>query len=190
MVTMISRFMDGSASLTLAELERDWPTMAGHERLDYCQSCGWLHEQTDFPDMLRFVMKRGGQEELSAIASSIAARLPQEEAFDFLAGVLQTAELSPASNIGQAIGLTKHPDAQNTLRSHLQSVWARESLWDDDKFLNWVAYDATTCIAHLLDLGASPGDFQEQVGKLSQHACSGNRHSCRNFLSKHYSWLR
>jgi len=39
-------------------------------------------------------------------------------------------------------------------------------------------------------LGAPASDFAEQVRKLSEHVCSGNRKSCRKFLSKHYSWLK
>jgi hypothetical protein len=68
-------------------------------------------------------------------------------------------------------------------------VWSHPTLWDAADFINWVGFDATTCIAHLIELGASPSDFTEQVRRLSEHVCAHNRKSCRNFLSKHYSWL-
>jgi hypothetical protein len=76
------------------------------------------------------------------------------------------------------------------LRAHLAALWSHPALWDHDDFINWVGFDATTCIAHLVELGAPSSDFTEQVRRLSEHVCSGNRDSCRNFLSKHYSWLK
>jgi hypothetical protein len=70
------------------------------------------------------------------------------------------------------------------------ALWSHPALWDDDAFTNWVGFDVTTCIAHLIELGAPPSDFTEQVRQLSEHVCSGNRDSTRNFLSKRYSWLK
>jgi hypothetical protein len=91
--------------------------------------------------------------------------------------------------MGQAIAGIKHPEAEKTLRGHLDGIWNHPKLWDDDDFLNWVAFDALTCIAHLIEAGAPKSDFEEQVKRLADHACSGNRHSCRNYLSKHYAWM-
>ena len=140
--------------------------------------------------MLRFLMEHAGPSEWSGIASSVAVHLPREEAFDILLRALRTTEIGRTSNIGQAIAITKHPDAEPTLRRHFQTIWAHPALWDDDKFLNWVAFDATTCIEHLIKLGVAPADFEEHVRQLSQHTCDRNRDSCRNFLSKHYAWLK
>ena len=184
-----SKFMDGSASMTFAKLEAEWPTWTESERLDFCGNCSWLHEQSDFPDMIRFVMRHGGADEWSAIAMSVASSLPQNEAFDVLVSALHALRIGKTSNITQAVAQTKHPEAEATLREHLQSVWERSSLWDNDPFVNWIAFDATTCIAHLLELGAPSADFEEQVRRLSRHVCSHNRDCCRNYLSKHYSWL-
>lgn len=185
-----SRFMDGSSSITLAELEREWPRWREHERRDFCNACSWLYEQSDFPDMLRFIMQHSGSDEWSAIALSVGCRLPQDEAFDILLRAMRTMNIGEAGNIAQAIAKTKHRDAEATLRDYLQSLWARASLWDDDTFSNRMAFNATTCIAHLIELGVSPADFEEQVRQLSRHVCSGNRDSCRFFLAKYYSWLQ
>ncbi len=190
MCSEVSRFMDGSASFTLTQLQAEWPTWIESERSDFCQNCCWLSGQLDFPDMLRFIVKHGKHDDRSAIALSIATNLPQDEAFKTLLGALRKAKTGKVSNLAQAIAQTKHAKAEITLRKHFQSIWAHKSLWGDDKFINWVAFDATTCIAHLIEIGASPNDFQDQVRQLSQHFCSGNRTSCRNFLSKHYSWLQ
>lgn len=185
----VSRFMDGSVSITASELQREWHTWTDEQRMDFCQSCCWLHEQPDYPDVLRFIMQHASPDEWSGIALSVASQLPCEEAFDILLRALRTVEVGRTSNIGQAIAKTKHPDAEPTLRRHLDAIWAHRSLWEDNKFLNWVAFDATTCIAHLIELGAVPSDFEGRVHLLAGHSCAGNRDSCRNFLSKHYGWL-
>jgi hypothetical protein len=188
----VSRFMDGSASIMVGELQSEWPAWTDEQRLDFCQSCAWLNKQSDFPDMLRYIMKQGGQDEWSGIANSVASALPCEEAFQLLLGALHASDaaLGSRSNIVQGIAITKYQLAETTLRQHLQTLWENPVLWNNDKFVNWPAYDATMCIAHLIELGASAADFEDQVRKLSQHVCPGNRDSCHNFLSKHYAWLK
>jgi hypothetical protein len=186
-----SRFNDGSASITALELEQDWDKWTEDMRTDFCHSCGLLELQADFPEMLRFIMEHGGPEQWAGIASSVARLLPRDEAFDTLVRALHNAELGPsAANIAQAIAHTKHPDAEVTLRRHLAALWEHPALWDGADFINWVAYAAMTCIAHLIELGAPPSDFSEQARRLSEHVCSRNRESCRKRLSKHYSWLK
>lgn len=185
-----SRFMDGSASISASELQREWPGWTEEMRSDFCQSSCFLDGQTDFPEMLRFIMEHGGPDDWSGIALSVASQLPREEAFDILVRALRSTELGRSSNISQAIAHTKHPDAESTLRSHLAALWSHHALWEDDAFVNWIAFDATTCIAHLIELGAPPSDFTEQVRRISEHICAHNRQSCRNFLSKRYSWLK
>lgn len=185
----VSRFMDGSAAITFQEFAREWPKWSERERQDFCGACSWLHQQADYPDILRYIMQHGGPDDWSAIANSVGTRLPRDEAYDLLTRVLRATDPGRGSNISQGISLTKHPEAESVLRAHLSSLWSHPSLWQDDDFTNWLAFEATTCIAHLIELGASPADFAEQVRELSKHACSGNRDSCRNFLQKHYSWL-
>jgi hypothetical protein len=186
----ISRFMDGSASITASDLQQEWPGWEEDIRMDFCESCSWLHEQHDFPEMLRFIMQHGGHDHWSAIALNVASQLPRDEAFNFLVRALHSMDIGSSANVEQAIAMTKHPDADATLRSHLATLWRHPALWDNADFMNWVGFDAVTCIAHLIELGASPADFNEQARKLSEHACSGNQESCRNHLSMHYSWLK
>jgi hypothetical protein len=185
----VSRFMDGSASITASELQLEWPAWPDDQRIDFCQCCCWLHKQPDFPDMLRFIMQHAAPNEWSGIAGSVASYLPRNEAFDLLVRALRTAEIGQTSNIGQAIAITKHPEAESTLRHHLQAIWAHRELWDNAEFTNWVAFDAITCIGHLIELGAEPNEFEGHVRQLAEHACAGNRRSSRTFLSKHYGWL-
>ena len=99
--------------------------------------------------------------------------------------------LIPLAAVPQAYPAAVHHRRfmQRVLRTHLSALWSHPSLWDDDEFINWIAYGATCSIEHLIDVGARPGDFADHVRQLAKHACAGNRDSCRNFLSKHYSWL-
>jgi hypothetical protein len=43
--TNVSRFMDGSASMTATDLEREWLAWTAWQRLDFCQSCCWLYKR-------------------------------------------------------------------------------------------------------------------------------------------------
>lgn len=185
----ISRFMDGSASMDVAELQREWPALTETDRLDFCQGCSWLRDQPDLPDMIRFVLQQAGPKEWSAIALPVASHLPRDEAFDRLYRALHLVGIGRAANITQAMALTKHPEAEPALRHHLAAILAHDGLWDDAEFVNWVAFDATTCIDHLIGLGAAPVDFEEPVRRLASHACDRNRDSCLGFLGQHYAWL-
>jgi len=186
----ISRFMDGSTAISAEELQREWPTWTEEQRVEFCQACCWLTGQSDFPQMVRFIMEHAGPDEWSGIAMSVASELPRDEAFDILLRALRSTDIGRSSNITQAIALTRHADAEPTLRAHLQTLWQNPGLWDDDEFLNWIAFEATTCISHLLELGVLAAEFEEQVRGLSEHCCSHNRESCSGFLSKYYSWLK
>jgi hypothetical protein len=181
-----NRFSDGSAAMTAVELRREWPSWTKDLQRDFCQNCRYLFGQPDFPDMLHFVMQRGDPEHWAATALQIAYCLPQQEAFDFLVQALEKSEIPRSSNIIQGIAETKHPSAESVLRKHLAMLWAHPALWEDAKFLNWVAAGATNCIAYLIELAASPADFVEQARRLSRHICFRNREKCQRRLSKHY----
>src|SRR5207245_5363734 len=113
-------------------------------------------------EMLRFIMQYGNASHWSGVARSVASCLPQNEAFDILVRALHGTEIGQTANISQAIAGTKHPDAETTLRRHLAALWVHPGLWDAADFINWVGFDATTCIAHVIELGAPPADFVEQ----------------------------
>jgi len=164
----ISRFMDGSASMTAEQLRREWPTWTEWERVEFCQSSVWLHKQIDYPEMLRFIMQHGAPRNWSATAGSIAVTLPAEEAFRFLEGALGASEVGNCSNIIQAIAITKHPDAEAILRKHLEAVWQQPELRKENDRVNLIAFEAKTCIDSLIALGVSPGEFEDKVRKLSQ----------------------
>jgi hypothetical protein len=186
----VSRFMDGSSSISMEQLQNEWTKWTDWQREDFCQSFAWLHKQCDFQDMLRFIMRHGTSKEWATIAGLIATKLPCEEAFKFLLRELQVVSTGNKSSLIQAVAITKHPDVKAELRQQLQIVCDDPAMWDDDSFLNWVANDAEECIRNLIELGASPDDFENQVRRLSQHICARNRESCRKRFSEYYSWLK
>jgi len=183
-----SRFLDGSASITASELERDWATWTEDLQIDFCQNCLYLFGQSDFREMLRFIMQHGSSKHWAAIALTVAYRLPQQETFDFLIRALRaTTDIASAANMTQGIAETKHPDAEAVLRDHLADIWMQPALWENSSSgINWIAYNATTCIDYLIKLGAPAADFAGHARRLSQHVCSLNRDSWKRHLSKHY----
>lgn len=185
---VVSKFQDGSATITLEELQNEWNTWTNEDQVQFCGACSWLNEHPQFADMLRFIMKNGGPEHWSAIALAVGSFLPRDEAFQLLVQALSQISTHTA-NVTQGIQVTKHPDASDVLRKHLEILWKAPNLWEDDSFNNWAAFDATCCIEHLLQLGASPKEFEAKVKALWEHPCAGNRDSVRNFLHKFYDWL-
>jgi hypothetical protein len=186
--TEVSRFSDGSASITLAELQADWSGWPETDKRDFCSACHALYERDDIADMLRFVMKNGNEENWSSVANLVSHALPMEEAFSGLKTALERTS-SMQGNLIQAIALTKHPDAAPLLREHLSLIWTRSDLWADDTFLNWTAQDAIHSIEHLIELGDNPADYEDKVRALAEHMCAGNRDSCSRWLHKYYHWI-
>lgn len=187
--TVISKFEDGSAILSFAELDSGWAIWNEQDRLDFCGSSSWLYEQSDFPVMLRFVIRHGNTEHWSAVAGSVAACLPKDEAFGLLRSILDRMGDECTSNITQAIAATKHPEATDILRNHLATIWKHPALWDDDPFVNWTAHSAVCCIEHLLQLEVAPSELEDLVRELSVHRCKGIRESCQMFFHKRYDWI-
>jgi hypothetical protein len=75
----IPRFMDGSATMTLEELRRSWPTWTVAERQAFSTSAPWLNEQADFAEILRSLSCMTS-EDLLAYIEAPKARQPAVEA--------------------------------------------------------------------------------------------------------------
>ena len=185
----VSRFLDGSAEITLTELEAGWSQWNEQERSDFCFASGWLTDHPDIPGILRFILKNGNSWNCSNIALSVASQLPQEEAFTELLRCLKKSAPGPAVNFSQAIARTKHPQAEATLRWFLRQLWSLPALWEDDGVFNWLAFDAVACIEHLITLGVSPAEFETEARALAAHPCAGTRESWQTILAKYYPAL-
>ena len=187
---VVSRFMDGSATITAAELKQDWSNWDEDEQIDFCQSCSWLHEQPDYPEMVRHIVQNASSQIFGCISNCVATALPSAEAHSELTQALQRTKNGEAGNVIQALTIAEHPDATGIIRRRLDEVWLDDRLWNDDPCFNWVADEAKVCIQHLLELGTSPEEFESMVHRLADHPCRGNRESCRNWLGPKYPWLR
>jgi hypothetical protein len=187
----ISRFSDGSASITLAELVSGWSGWSEADRVDFAQNCSWLRGQADFPDMLRFLIDAGDPLVWSSLASSVASVLSTDEAFTLLSRALDQTPLQERANLIQALGSTRHPDARRKVEAVLDEL-RRDgvTLWKDESFINWFAYTATFCVKYLIELGAPASDFEAFVRALSRHPCRQNRDTCSRRLGEAYSWLQ
>jgi hypothetical protein len=185
---IVSKFSDGSATMSFEQLQREWPDWSPGDRQEFCGACSWLGRQADFPDMLRFIMRHGGERHWNLIALQVAAYLPREDAYQALLHVLPQLKGGTA-NISQGIARTRHPKARAELSSLLERLWADPKLWDDDPFMNWPAFNVLCCIQHLLELGVSPRAHEQKVRLLSEHKCLGNRGSCSSYLRMYYPWL-
>lgn len=185
----ISKFSDGSASISLDELKSEWPKWDDAQRNDLAWNIGYLNNNSDLPEILRFLMRSEDSDHWSAVASTVSYRLPQPEAFELLRSALAHAPAGRSANITQGISLTKHPQAMPLLRKHLADLIVSKDFPNDDPFNNFVAYDAICCVSHLIDLGASPAEFEESVRILANHRCAGTRKSCRDHLKKYFDWL-
>lgn len=159
--------------------------------MDFCSSLDDLRllEQPDLPAMVSFLVYHADPTELSAVAPNLKFILGRGEEFALLLVALQRSRNRHTANIVQAMALTKHEQAEATIRQHLEALWKEVSLWDDAEFMNWVAYDAVNCIRYLIELGAPSAEFEERVRELSQHSCRRIREKCRQLFAKHYARL-
>jgi len=189
MGTATSRLFDGSASITISKLEREWETWNLNERADLCFACVDVWDEPGLPEMIRFMARHANANDWCNLAYLVALILPGDEASGILQQALTATDARGISNVVQGIAMTKQPEAEAVLRKHLEVVWARNTLWDNAQGVNEVAFDATACIAYLIEFGAAPAEFEGRVRQLAAHACQRNRQQCLRMLSKHYEWL-
>src|SRR5437762_71264 len=181
-----SNFADGSASITLEELEKEWPTWSDWERIDFCEEvdspgCACM------PEVLRFVMQHGDLETWSCIALQVVHCLPREEAVPFLLHACRSCPPEDASNFCQALAKTGAREAVSIIRSHLDRLWTHQGLFQSEKHINVIASSAAFAIQHLLELGDSSPDLSDKYRMLLNHPAELNRQSAQNFLSKYFN---
>jgi hypothetical protein len=186
---VISRFMDGSAVMSLELLMSGWPDWSDDERVDFAYQCSWLSSREDFADMLRFVVGHGGTDECAGIALSLVKVLPADEAFSILQSLLAKAPPGRRSNFLQAVTATTCPATEELLRKELGSLVAHSGLWSADAFHNWIAHDATCALDSLLRCGVDAEEFDELAKRLARHPCPGNAETAVRSLRWAYPLL-
>jgi hypothetical protein len=181
-----SRFRDGSASITLAELEAEWPAWSSSERLDFAQQFR-RSDSSGHLEILRFMMRHGDTRIWSAIASTVVYWLPHEESAPFVLHAYSVCDPTKAANIVQALAKTGLPEAHKIVRNHLATLWAHPDLLKEDRKINHVACGAVYCLRHLLAMGESPEEFRAKFEVLLNHPCEFNRKQAVNLLGKQFS---
>lgn len=187
--TSVSKFADNSASISFELLKAEWKDWTDKDRRDFCIASWHLHDQQDFPDIIRLIMGDQDEKNWSTVANLVANALPADEAFPLLAAALERTSSLPESNLIQAIALTKHIEAVPFINSRLDELWRRSEIWNDDSFLNWTAADAINAIGYLIELGENPAPYEEKVRALLGHPCKGNQDAVRRNLHEYYDWV-
>lgn len=183
--TTISRFHDGSASITPEELETEWMMWNDGERWDFCNAIAWLPAEGR-ERICRFLACHATLDNLHNNVLTISTHLPATESVPWLIRCLAQRPPGTASNFLQALAHTKAPEAGPHIRLRLDECFAHPDFAKDDPFLNWIAAESLNAIKDLIELGYSPSDFREQALKLANHICAGVRDSFDRWLRKHY----
>lgn len=122
--TTISRFMDGSASISAQELKKEWPNWPYPMRSVFCTNCGWLHKQEDYAEIMWHILNDADPDLISASSSKIATCLKQES-YPVLLTYLHQSLPGDGSNLVQALMETGHPAAEPTIRRRLALLWEK-----------------------------------------------------------------
>lgn len=125
---VISRFVDGSASMTLRELTREWPTWGRRDRSDFCQNVHGLGQHPEYAGMLELVFTLGDAEARASVAIELVEVMPMNQAYALLETELARAPLETYPNLVQALARTRHPNALPQLEALLETLRPLTSL--------------------------------------------------------------
>lgn len=181
-----SRFRDGSATISLAELKRRWPRWTSSERNDFCLAF-WHGDVPERCDILRFLIQNGDSTNHSLLALQIAVHLPAGESVPILARWCKTSAIGEGANFFQALGMTKCEEAADTLQWCLARIWSRSDLMEEADFCNWTAYDAICCTEALLRFGADPESLRSHYDQLLAHPFARTRTQAEQHLSEFFN---
>jgi len=180
-----SKFLEGEASITLAELVERWPSWSEPERHDFCCafSCG---DVRDSGEIFRFLATDETDLIRSTIAIGVAVALGPGEAYPILKSWASDAQIGNRANYFQAIAITRHPDAVGALQSEFDELCMHPCLMEDSDWYNEIAMDLVWCIQNLLELGISPETLRQTFTKLEQHPCQKIRAQVLQWLAESF----
>jgi hypothetical protein len=182
-----SRFDDGTATVTLDELRRDWHSWPELERVDFCQSFSlWGDAVPDRDNILRFLVASGDHRTWPSIAQAVARELPAEESIPTLRRWCETCGVGRGANYYQAVALSSPPEAHAILRGCLARVAADPGLMFASEELNWAAHDAVCCLKYLLYLGEPAEEFRTLYASLKAHPCPAVREDVARWLGDRF----
>lgn len=183
-----SRFMDGSTTITLAELERDWAKWSDREKMDFAHSFATWGRVPDREAILRFLVGNGDHRTCWwAIAQSVARELPVDESVPIIRRWCESCEVGQGANYYQAISLTGDSGAHEILKSCFRRIWSTPGLMDDAEFINPIASDAISCIKHTLELNEDAEPYRSAYATLAEHPCEQVRAQENRWLSGYFA---
>jgi len=180
-----SKFLEGEASITLAELAERWPSWSESERHDFCSafSCG---DVRDAGDIFRFLATDETDLIRSTIAIGVAVSLGADEGYPILKSWASDAQIGSRANYFQAIAITRHSDALLALELEYDELCEHPRLMDDSDCYKDIAMDLVWCIQHLLEFGVSPDTLRPTFAKLKQHPCQKIREQVTGWLTESF----
>lgn len=185
-IRLESKFLDGTASITLDELEQEWPTWTESERSDFCQawSCA---DVPNAENIVRFVVGNGDHLQWHLIALTVASELPTDEAFEILKNWSQCEQgVVPCACYIQALASTADPRVREVLRTCLDRKLKAIDFMDGSNWQNWIANDAIACTKYLLELGECRSEFCDVYERVKKHPSKGTRESAKRWLSRYF----
>jgi hypothetical protein len=181
-----SKFLDGSASITLAELKEAWPGWNEEERFDFCNAVSCGGDIAEIVEILCFLINQSDRLIRMTIALSVATHLPSEESVPVLKKWCLTDEVGHCANYFQALYETYHPDVLPFLRNCFRRIWVSEGLMAETDFVNQIAFDAVCCLQIMLQLGEDICLCRNAYETLKHHPDAGTREQARRQLSRYF----
>ena len=180
-----SKFADGSASISVAQLEQEWGNWSAADRADFCQAV----TQARFPhlpDILRYIVKNGDFASIESIANSVARHLPAEESVPFITDMCKTVPVGKGAKFYQALALCRPAFCRDTLMQCLNRTWSDNRFLSEDEVFDWVANDAVCLIEYLVQLGQPPASLGDKYRVLVRHPNNINKQSAITRLSQYF----
>ena len=182
-----SKFADGAATITLEELDQQWPTWKPEEKADFCHAIN--EAKLDIlPDIYRYIMKVDppDYESWSAIAAWVVRKLPEAKYAPWLEAACLTCPVGKGEKLLQAFALSKTPRAIETLRKCLHRAWNNPQIFVAEGYIDHAGMDAVVCMECLLQLDAGTDDFGEKYQVLANHGIAVNRESAVSRLAMYF----
>ncbi len=183
--TLVNRFWEGTATITLAELERDWHRWPSDEQQDFARS---FHVDLlpEGEGILRFLIEHGDHRIWPEIALNVASKLPVEESIFVLGHWCKSCDLGQGADYYVAIARTNDPQAHTILKKASQRLLFTKGLLDQNDKYHRLAYDLIQCLIALMELNENPNNYREMYLQLTRHPNDCIRQMTKIFLERFF----
>jgi hypothetical protein len=165
----VSRFMDGTATMTPSVLDAEWTGWDEELQVELCKGLWWVDAEDDREEMLRFVMRRGNPRHWSAVAPSVACYLEDEEAFALLWKAVEDSGGIVSGMVKGLLGLA--PETPYSMIMRILDRWLQNPLiWSQEEAGIALANDALKAFGHLRrDPCAMTSGIEKKMRELGKH---------------------